>query len=70
MGITAAWLTAALITAGADKVAFALAGFYVGYTQKVLPSSAAGAFAHFALAGFAALLIAVGAVLARKARSA
>jgi 4-amino-4-deoxy-L-arabinose transferase-like glycosyltransferase len=64
--ITAAWLGAAIITAGADKVAFALAGFYVGYTQKVLPSSPAGALAHFALAGCAGVLIAVGAVLARK----
>ena len=64
--ITAVWLTAAIITAGASKVAFALAGFYVAYTQKVLPSSPTGALAHFALAGFAGLLIAVGAVLARR----
>ncbi|MGA7987983.1 MAG: glycosyltransferase family 39 protein [Candidatus Dormiibacterota bacterium] len=64
--ITAVWLSAAIITAGVDKVAFALAGFYVAYTQKVLPSSPAGAFAHFALAGCAGLLIAAGAVLARK----
>jgi 4-amino-4-deoxy-L-arabinose transferase-like glycosyltransferase len=63
---TAAWLIAAVITAGLSNVAFALAGFYVGYTQKVLPTSATGAFAHFALAGFAALLIAVGAFLARR----
>lgn len=64
--ITATWLIAAIITAGLSNVAFALAGFYVGYTQKVLPSSASGVLAHFALAGFAALLIAVGAFLARK----
>ncbi|HEY6468971.1 MAG TPA: glycosyltransferase family 39 protein [Candidatus Dormibacteraeota bacterium] len=64
--ITVTWLVAAIITAGPSNVAFALAGFYVGYTQKVLPSSGFGALAHFALAGFAALLIAAGAFLARK----
>jgi 4-amino-4-deoxy-L-arabinose transferase-like glycosyltransferase len=64
--ITAVWLGAAIITAGADRVAFALAGFYVAYTQKVLPSSPAGALVHFAVAGCAGLLIAAGAVLARK----
>ncbi len=66
VAITVVWLGAAIITAGAGKVAFALAGFYVAYTKKVLPSSPAGALLHFALAGFAGLLIAVGAVLARK----
>jgi 4-amino-4-deoxy-L-arabinose transferase-like glycosyltransferase len=64
--VTAAWLTAAIITAGLSNVAYALAGFYVGYTQKALPASAGGALAHFALAGFAAVLIAVGGFLARK----
>ena len=63
--VTAGWLTAAIITAGLGNVAFALAGFYVGYTQLVLPSSASGALAHFALAGVATLLIAAGASLAR-----
>jgi 4-amino-4-deoxy-L-arabinose transferase-like glycosyltransferase len=64
--VTATWLTAAIITAGLGNVAFALAGFYVGYTQLVLPSSTSGVLAHFALAGFATLLIAAGAFLARK----
>jgi 4-amino-4-deoxy-L-arabinose transferase-like glycosyltransferase len=64
--VTAAWLVTAIITAGAGKVAFALAGFYIGYTQRALPSSTSGAFAHFAFAGVAGLLIAVGTVLARK----
>jgi 4-amino-4-deoxy-L-arabinose transferase-like glycosyltransferase len=64
--ITAAWLIAAIVTAGAGKVAFALAGFYIDYTKKVLPSSPSGALAHFALAGAAALLIAGGAMLARR----
>jgi 4-amino-4-deoxy-L-arabinose transferase-like glycosyltransferase len=66
MTITAVWLIAAFSTAGVGKVAFALAGFYVAYTQKVLPASASGALAHFAIAGFAGVLIAVGAILARK----
>src|ERR1022692_2333064 len=44
--ITLAWLTAAVITAGAGTVAFALAGFYVSYTQKALPTIAAGAIAN------------------------
>ena len=63
--VTATWLTAAIITAGLGDVAFALAGFYVGYTQVVLPSSTSGVLAHFGLAGFATLLIAAGAILAR-----
>jgi 4-amino-4-deoxy-L-arabinose transferase-like glycosyltransferase len=64
--ITLAWLTAAVITAGAGNVAFALAGFYVGYTQKTLPRSAAGGAAHFGLALVAALLIAAGAIANRR----
>ena len=63
--ITAVWLAAAIITAGAGNVAFALAGFYVGYTKQTLPTSALGGLAHFALAGGAALLIAAGAILNR-----
>ena len=63
--ITLTWLTAAVITAGAGKVAFALAGFYVGYTQKALPTTAAGGIAHFGLAVGAALLIAAGAIANR-----
>jgi 4-amino-4-deoxy-L-arabinose transferase-like glycosyltransferase len=64
--ITTAWLAAAILTAGLGNVAFALAGFYVAYTQLALPSSPSGALAHFALAGLATLLIAAGAFLARK----
>ena len=64
--ITAAWLAAAIITAGAGTVAFALAGFYVSYTQKALPTSAAGGVVHFGLAFAAALLIAAGAIANRR----
>jgi 4-amino-4-deoxy-L-arabinose transferase-like glycosyltransferase len=63
--ITLVWLTVAIITAGAGNVAFALAGFYVGYTQQTLPRSAAGGVAHFGLALGAGLLIAAGAILSR-----
>ena len=63
--ITAVWLIAAVITAGAGTVAYALAGFYVSYTQKVLPTSAAGGIAHFGVAFAAALLIAAGAIANR-----
>ena len=37
VAITPAWLGAAIITAGVGKVAFALAGFYVDYTQDGAP---------------------------------
>jgi 4-amino-4-deoxy-L-arabinose transferase-like glycosyltransferase len=65
VAITLVWLTAAIATAGAGKVAFALAGFYVDYTRKALPTSAAGGVAHFALAIVATLLIAAGAIASR-----
>jgi hypothetical protein len=64
--ITLAWLGVAVITAGAGKVAFALAGFYVNYTKAALPSSAAGGVAHFGLALAATVLIAGGAVASRR----
>jgi 4-amino-4-deoxy-L-arabinose transferase-like glycosyltransferase len=64
--ITLAWLGVAIITAGAGKVAFALAGFYVNYTKAALPSSAAGGLAHFGLALAATVLIAAGAIAGRR----
>jgi 4-amino-4-deoxy-L-arabinose transferase-like glycosyltransferase len=66
VAITLAWLSAAVITAGAGKVAFALAGFYINYTKAALPSSAAGGLAHFGLALAATLLIAAGAIAASR----
>jgi 4-amino-4-deoxy-L-arabinose transferase-like glycosyltransferase len=63
--LTGAWLTAAIVTAGAGNVWFALAGFYVDYTKKALPTSAAGGAAHFGIAVAAGLLIAAGALLNR-----
>jgi 4-amino-4-deoxy-L-arabinose transferase-like glycosyltransferase len=64
--ITIAWLSAAIITAGASTVAFALAGFYIDYTQDALPKSEVGGLLHFALAGVAVLLIVVGAFACRR----
>jgi 4-amino-4-deoxy-L-arabinose transferase-like glycosyltransferase len=66
VAITLVWLSAAIITAGAGKVAFALAGFYVNYTKAALPSSAAGGLAHFGLALAAAVLLAAGAIASRR----
>ena len=63
--ITAVWL-ASRSSARARQCRFALAGFYIGYTQKVLPSSPVACWRISRLAGFAALLIAAGAYLARK----
>jgi 4-amino-4-deoxy-L-arabinose transferase-like glycosyltransferase len=64
--ITLAWLTTAIITAGAGNVAFALAGFYVDYTKSALPKSAVGGAAHFGLALGVALVIAAGAIANRQ----
>ncbi|GAC1573228.1 MAG: hypothetical protein NVS3B18_06520 [Candidatus Dormibacteria bacterium] len=64
--ITGAWVTAAVVQAGAGRVGFALVGFYVPYTQSVLPSSASGVALHLAEIGAAVGLIAVGAFLCRR----
>ncbi len=68
-GVTAAWLTPALITAGPGSVAYALVGFYVPYSQSVLPASQGGLL-HLAagIVGSVAL-ICVGAVLTRRSTS-
>jgi 4-amino-4-deoxy-L-arabinose transferase-like glycosyltransferase len=63
--ITLTWLIAAIVTAGLGNVWFALAGFYVVYTQKALPSSALGGVVHFALALAVTLAIAGGAIANR-----
>jgi 4-amino-4-deoxy-L-arabinose transferase-like glycosyltransferase len=64
--ITLAWLSAAVLTAGLGTVAFALAGFYVDYTQDALPKSEVGGLLHFAFAGVAVLLIVLGAFACRR----
>jgi 4-amino-4-deoxy-L-arabinose transferase-like glycosyltransferase len=64
--ITAAWVSVAIATAGASRVAFALVGFYIPYTRSVLPSSGSGVFLHIAMVGVAALLICFGAFACRR----
>ncbi len=66
VAITAAWLSVAIATAGAGKVAFALVGFYIPYTRSVLPSDNGGVFAHIAEVGVAAVLLCAGAFLCRR----
>jgi 4-amino-4-deoxy-L-arabinose transferase-like glycosyltransferase len=67
--ITAAWLSAAIATAGASKVAFALVGFYIAYTRSVLPSDGSGVALHIAAVGAAAILFCVGAFVCRRLRT-
>lgn len=59
--ITAAWVTAVVLIAGAHTVAFALVGFYIPFTQSVLPSSTHGQLLHFGLAALGGLLFVFGA---------
>ncbi|TME48977.1 MAG: hypothetical protein E6I55_03390 [Chloroflexi bacterium] len=64
---TLAWLGPVIAMAGAGKVAFALVGFYIPFTQSVLPTSAGGQLWHFAEAFIAGALIVGGAFLRRTA---
>ncbi len=64
--ITAAWVSVAIATAGASRVAFALVGFYIPYTRSVLPSDNGGVFVHIGAVGAAALLLCAGAFVARR----
>ncbi|HSP64966.1 MAG TPA: glycosyltransferase family 39 protein [Candidatus Deferrimicrobium sp.] len=64
--ITAAWVSVAIATAGAGRVAFALVGFYIPYTRSVLPSSGAGVVLHIAAVAGAAVLLCAGAFVCRR----
>jgi 4-amino-4-deoxy-L-arabinose transferase-like glycosyltransferase len=64
--ITGAWLGAAILQAGASRVWFAMVGFYIPYTQSVLPSGGSGVALHLAGIGGAAALVALGAFLCRR----
>lgn len=66
LALTAAWLIAVIAIAGAHTVGFALVGFYVQFTQSVLPQDHAGALVHFGLAVLAGLLFVLGAIPLRK----
>jgi hypothetical protein len=64
--ITGAWLAAVIVIAGAHTVLFALVGFYIPFTQSVLPSTAHGQVLHFGIALVACLLFVGGAVQRRR----
>lgn len=59
---TGGWLLAVIATAGAHTVAFALVGFYVSFTQSVLPTGKLGAIVHWGGAFIAGLLFVFGAL--------
>ena len=63
--ITVAWLSAALVTAGPAAVAYALVGFYIPYSQSVLPADSAGLL-HLAAGLSSALALIVGGALATR----
>jgi 4-amino-4-deoxy-L-arabinose transferase-like glycosyltransferase len=64
--LTGVWVGVAMAQAGAPAVTFALAGFYIAYTQSVFPMSTAGVILHLSEVGLAALLLVVGALLSRR----
>ncbi|HEY6378411.1 MAG TPA: hypothetical protein VI316_04440 [Candidatus Dormibacteraeota bacterium] len=68
VGCTACWLLAAAAWAGPGTVAFALAGFYVAYSQAVLPGSASGLLQHAVFLLSSVLLLIAAAVLLRHSR--
>jgi len=67
--ITGVWVGIAIADAGAGRVGFALAGFYISYTQSVLPSSASGVIRHLVEVGVAGILLCAGAFLCRRMRT-
>jgi hypothetical protein len=68
VGLTAAWILPAIILAGPGTTAFALAGFYVAYTQSVLPGTSAGLLRHAFLLLSAVVCLVSAAVMLRRAR--
>ena len=66
IAITGAWLLAAIAIAGAHTIGFALVGFYIQFTQSVLPSGNAGTAFHFGAAALAGLLFVFGAIPQRR----
>jgi Dolichyl-phosphate-mannose-protein mannosyltransferase len=64
--ITAAWLSAAVITAGPGAVAYGLVGFYIPYSEAVLPASQGGLLELAAGIGVAVALICGGAITIRR----
>jgi 4-amino-4-deoxy-L-arabinose transferase-like glycosyltransferase len=69
VGVTSAWVGIAVATAGASRVGYALAGFYVAYTQSVLPQTVGGGLRHWGLVLLLSSLVGVGALLHRGSRT-
>ena len=63
---TAGWVAVMAALAGPRTVAFALAGFYVPYTQSVLPQHRGGLLLYAAGLGLAMALLAAGMLLMRR----
>ena len=71
VAITAVWLIPAIVTAGAGKVAYALVGYWIPFTQYRYSGGAAGAtLLDLLLAAVALALLLVGACLCRRHRAA
>ncbi len=69
VAITGAWVVTAIVQAGAGRVGFALAGFYIPYTQSALPSAGSGVALHFGEVLGSAALVCGGAFLCRRSKS-
>ena len=67
--ITGAWVAVVIAMAGAGTVGYALVGFYIAFTQSVLPADSGGQLAHFAEAVVAGVLFVGGAILRRRSDS-
>ena len=66
VAVTGAWLIAVIAIAGAHTIAFALVGFYIPFTQSVLPQDHGGSLLHFGAALLAGLLFVIGAIPLRR----
>ena len=64
--ITGAWLLTFVVLAGPGTMAYALAGFYVQYTQVVLPPTPGGVARHALILCTALALLVAGAVALRR----
>jgi 4-amino-4-deoxy-L-arabinose transferase-like glycosyltransferase len=64
--VTALWVVPALLLAGPGRVAYALVGFWVPFTQGAYPSATTGIIASLLLPGGALALLLVSAWLRRK----
>ena len=69
-GVTVLWVAAMVLSAGASTVGFALGGFYVAYTQAMLPATSSGLLTHALLLLLALVLIVGGALAARRSAAA